>query len=299
MYASNLSLPSTRGSFRRSLLPQYRPAPDYETALVQKYGPGVNPLNIRATMLYSSQPEISNSHVVESAAHDVARAAGGLGSYSHYKGYTDLSQHPDPSVPQLSRSAGILMPGPLHNTYSTPELASPSRAELLEEGREGGEEVAHMYSNPPPPYPYHKPSSNSTPDLASATQGGGQSPDLASRRRALLTASLGCLGSPDLSRTYENLADLSEAVESLRHELSRTTTEGGGNAPFLSSLHPFPSTYHNSCNELDAIYQLSDGRVSLGPAPLPQTQYPAPHYNAPQFTQQYSGWLPPTDGGAD
>ncbi|MPC52048.1 Tyrosine-protein phosphatase non-receptor type 14 [Portunus trituberculatus] len=89
-------------------------------------------------------------------------------------------------------------------------------------------------------------------------QGGGQSPDLASRRRALLTASLGCLGSPDLSRTYENLADLSEAVESLRHELSRTT--GEGSAAFLSTLHPFNTTYHNSCNELDAIYQLSDGR---------------------------------------
>lgn len=49
----------------------------------------------------------------------VTRGGGsGLGSYSHYKGYTDLSQHhPDPSIPQLSRSAGILMPGPLHNTY--------------------------------------------------------------------------------------------------------------------------------------------------------------------------------------
>lgn len=85
------------------------------------------------------------------------------------------------------------------------------------------------------------------------------SPDLASRRRALLTASLGCLGSPDLSRTYENLADLSEAVESLRHELTRTTDTGSS---FLATLHPCSHNY--SRNDLDAIYQLSDGRVSVG-----------------------------------
>ncbi|KAK3871834.1 hypothetical protein Pcinc_023038 [Petrolisthes cinctipes] len=265
LYSSNLSLPSTRGSFRRSLLPQYRPAPDYETALIQKYGPGINPANIRATVLYSSQPEISNTHILEGTPHELSRGGGGsgLGSYSHYKGYTDLSQHhPDPSIPQLSRSAGILMPGPLHNTYSTPELASPSSGEQLDETGRGGVGLGRdhellMYKAPPP-YPYSKPSSNSTPDLAS-NQGGNMSPDLASRRRALLTASLGCLGSPDLSRTYENLADLSEAVESLRHELTRTTDTGSS---FLASLHPCSHNY--SRNDLDAIYQLSDGRVSVG-----------------------------------
>ncbi|KAG7173524.1 Tyrosine-protein phosphatase non-receptor type 14-like [Homarus americanus] len=313
LYSSNLSLPTTRTSFRRSLLPQYRPAPDYETALVQKYGPGVNPANLRATMLYSSQPEISNSHVMEGTAHELSQPAGGVGSYSHYKGYTDLSLHPDPSVPQLSRSAGILMPGPLHNTYSTPELASPSAGELLdggsrcsdggrEAGRDHEHELLHVYK-PPPPYPYNKPSSNSTPDLATINQGGNLSPDLASRRRALLTASLGCLGSPDLSRTYENLADLSEAVESLRNELTRTTETGN---TFFQSLHSFNHNY--SCNDLDAIYQLSDGRVAMGTNlnlnPMfagdqssqqsqQKKQGTAPQYSAPpryssQFAAQYT-----------
>ncbi|XP_071523847.1 tyrosine-protein phosphatase non-receptor type 14 isoform X2 [Panulirus ornatus] len=312
LYSSNLSLPSTRGSFR-SLLPQYRPAPDYETALIQKYGPGVNPANIRATVLYSSQPEISNSCVVEGSTQELSQPAGGLGSYSHYKGYTDLSQQPDSSVPQLSRSAGILMPGPLHNTYSTPELATPSAVELLDGSSRGGEggreavqdqehEIFHVYK-PPPPYPYSKPSSNSTPDLASTNQGESISPDLASRRRALLTASLGCLGSPDLSRTYENLADLSEAVESLRNELTRTTETGSS---FFRSLHSFSHNY--SRHDLDTIYQLSDGRVALGTnlnlnpvftsdkssQQSQQTQQgtksqysSAPHYNS-QFTAQYT-----------
>ncbi|ROT73234.1 Tyrosine-protein phosphatase non-receptor type 14 [Penaeus vannamei] len=253
LYSSNLSLPSTRGSFRRTLLPQYRPAPDYEQALVQKYGPGVNPANIRATMLYSSQPEISNRHVLEGPTQE----SSGVGNYSHYKGYTDLSMYPDPPMPHLSRSAGILMPGPLHNTYSTPELATPSSSgDIVEGGGEGGREVTqdqHLLHvlKPPPPYPYSKPSSNSTPDLASTNQVGSSSPDLASRRRALLTASLGCLGSPGLSRTYENLADISEAVESLRNDLTRTTETGS------SFLHSFSHNY--SRDDLDAIYQLSNG----------------------------------------
>ena len=50
----------------RALLPQYRPAPDYDTALVQKYGPSVDPAAVRATVLYSSQPEISTkAHISE------------------------------------------------------------------------------------------------------------------------------------------------------------------------------------------------------------------------------------------
>lgn len=308
LYASNLSLPSARGSFRRSLLPQYRPAPDYETALIQKYGPGVNPANIRATMLYSSQPEISSSHVMEGTAHELSTPAGGVSNYNHYKGYTHLSLHPDPSIPQLSRSAGILMPGPLHNTYSTPELATPA-GELLE-GSDSGRDAAHDQEHellhvykPPPPYPYNKPSSNSTPDLATINQGGNMSPDLASRRRALLTASLGCLGSPDLSRTYENLADLSEAVESLRNELTRTTETGNS---IFQSLHNFSHNY--SCNDLDAIYQLSDGRVALGTninlTPVftsdqasqqsqqkqsgAATQYSTSSHYGSQFTSQYT-----------
>ncbi|XP_066983162.1 tyrosine-protein phosphatase non-receptor type 14 isoform X1 [Macrobrachium rosenbergii] len=316
LYSSNLSLPSTRGSFRRTLLPQYRPAPDYETALVQKYGPGVNPVNVRATMLYSSQPEISNSHVLEGPSQEVP-----VSNYSHYKGYTDLSVYHDPSMPQLSRSAGILMPGPLHNTYSTPELASPSAGDLFEGGSraDGGRDVSrgaqdqqllHVYK-PPPPYPYSKPSSNSTPDLASSNQGNNNSPDLASRRRALVTASLGCLGSPDLSRTYENLADLSEAVESLRNELTRTTETGSS---FLHPLHSFSHNY--SCDDLDAIYQLSNGHVAIGTnrninplftgeqqgQPSQQqgsaaTQYPGgPHYAA-QFTGQYTAESAQYSGG--
>jgi hypothetical protein len=56
----------------RALLPSYRPAPDYETAMQQKYR-GANQtsanLNLRPNhqigILYSSQPEIHQTHIQE------------------------------------------------------------------------------------------------------------------------------------------------------------------------------------------------------------------------------------------
>jgi hypothetical protein len=56
----------------RALLPSYRPAPDYETAVQQKYhgaGHASGNLNIRPShqigILYSSQPEIHQTHIQE------------------------------------------------------------------------------------------------------------------------------------------------------------------------------------------------------------------------------------------
>ncbi|RXG69253.1 Tyrosine-protein phosphatase non-receptor type 14, partial [Armadillidium vulgare] len=133
----------------------------------------------------------------------------------------------------------------------TPELAQTST--------EGGVEkdpldyhFIHGFK-PPPPYPYSKPSSNSTPDLASASKCEEASiePYGSKKRLSLLTSSLGCLGSPELSRTYENLSELTDAVESLRLELTK------GESSFLHSFAPNYST-----DNLDAIYQLSNGRVA-------------------------------------
>jgi hypothetical protein len=56
----------------RALLPSYRPAPDYETAMQQKYrgtGHTSGNLNMRPShqigILYSSQPEIHQTHIQE------------------------------------------------------------------------------------------------------------------------------------------------------------------------------------------------------------------------------------------
>ncbi|XP_033610605.1 tyrosine-protein phosphatase non-receptor type 14 isoform X3 [Cryptotermes secundus] len=176
----------------RALLPSYRPAPDYETAVQQKYhgaGHTSGNLNIRPShqigILYSSQPEIHQTHVQEN-----------LCSYGHYKHYPDVTQVERLYLESRSEEPQRMMNGsvdhnshvvlPTLHTYSTPEL------DTVENHLIQGLQLLHLYK-PPPPYPISRPSSNSTPDLASKTlsppqptfinpQVSGSSPDLVSSR---------------------------------------------------------------------------------------------------------------------
>ncbi|GFG28724.1 hypothetical protein Cfor_06005 [Coptotermes formosanus] len=119
-----------------------------------------------------------------------------LASYSHYKPYPDVTQverlylesrNEDPQrilKGNVDRNSHTVLPA-LH-TYSTPEL------DTVEKHVIHGLQLLHLYK-PPPPYPISRPSSNSTPDLASKTlsppqpafinpQVSGSSPDLVSSR---------------------------------------------------------------------------------------------------------------------
>lgn len=52
----------------RALLPSYRPAPDYETAIQHKYirqAANVSRSNPQVGLLYGSQPEIHQTHIHE------------------------------------------------------------------------------------------------------------------------------------------------------------------------------------------------------------------------------------------
>jgi len=67
-----VNLISTLSHGCRALLPSYRPAPDYETAMQQKYRGASQTsanLNMRPNhqigILYSSQPEIHQTHIQE------------------------------------------------------------------------------------------------------------------------------------------------------------------------------------------------------------------------------------------
>ena len=68
--------------------------------------------------------------------------------------------------------AGDMIPlvdaGGNHLTYSTPELNVPVHGEQGDPAAALHQELQflHLYK-PPPPYPYHKPQSTSSPDLAS------------------------------------------------------------------------------------------------------------------------------------
>ena len=124
--------------------PAYRPAPDYETAVLSKYGGSQQGLS---HSLYSSQPQLGPGHM----------------ETQHQAKY-----YPPP-------------PGfhPLHPTYSTPELNSADPGGGVEQAVPSHSQ--QLVYKPPPPYPgagslLQPPInfSSSTPDLASQTllQGG-------------------------------------------------------------------------------------------------------------------------------
>lgn len=116
----------------RSLLPSYRPAPDYETAIQQKYRNSsgalltTEPLRNTHPILYSSQPEIHQTD-----------------AYATHLRYPDVT-HNNIDQKNLLYGSGF---------------AQNRHLELNNLG------LIHLYKHPPP-YPVNKIGSNSTPDLA-------------------------------------------------------------------------------------------------------------------------------------
>ncbi|XP_014242727.1 tyrosine-protein phosphatase non-receptor type 21 isoform X2 [Cimex lectularius] len=116
----------------RAMLPSYRPAPDYETAIQSKYR--------GHAMMYSSQPEIHQTNLHENSGYGNA-----------FKRFPDVTGMERVYLEQPEKSHLSHTIQTIH-TYSTPELDAAD-----------GNVVMQLYK-PPPPY---KPNSNSTPDLAS------------------------------------------------------------------------------------------------------------------------------------
>lgn len=134
----------------RSLLPSYRPAPDYETAVQQKYRnssggaiPTREPIRNAHPMLYSSQPEIHQTD----------------GFASHLR-YPDVTHN---NVEQKNVVTSLYNPGYTQSQILPTE--NPHNVVDLTEGLR----LIHLYK-PPPPYPANRINSNSTPDLAGISQ---------------------------------------------------------------------------------------------------------------------------------
>lgn len=118
----------------RSLLPSYRPAPDYETAIQQKYRnsssaiPSREPLRNTHSILYSSQPEIHQAD-----------------TYSTHLRYPDVTHN---NIEPKNLVTSLYNPGFTQSQQNFSENVG----------------LLHLYK-PPPPYPSNRISSNSTPDL--------------------------------------------------------------------------------------------------------------------------------------
>lgn len=175
----------------RALLPSYRPAPDYETAVQMKYSnasqtpAGIGLRTQQGAFLYSSQPEIHQSHLQE-----------GLGHFPAYKHYPDVTADVKRHLylhEVLPQSVPTPAPVPAP-AYSTPEL----------DAADAGLRLLHLYSPPtgftplppPPPYPVLRGASSSTPDLASQTPGMG--PGTATARHLAASRFVAGVGRPVL-----------------------------------------------------------------------------------------------------
>ncbi|XP_050678594.1 tyrosine-protein phosphatase non-receptor type 21 [Leptidea sinapis] len=179
----------------RALVPSYRPAPDYETAIQQKYQQQRAEAQLRYqnhshSQLVNTQPLVYGSHP------DIHRVH-----------YPDVTRHTAP----LSQTYVGNYPIGLN-----PNLPADAR-------------YVNVYK-PPPPYPSNGLASNSTPDLAVASQlnyhrgyinahVSGSSPDLVSTRTALNRPYLGYVNPvvnytrpvlPPTHGTYNNLPSVLE-----------------------------------------------------------------------------------------
>jgi tyrosine-protein phosphatase non-receptor type 14/21 len=130
----------------RSLLPSYRPAPDYETAMQHKYRnssgamPPREPLRNTHSILYSSQPEIHQSD-----------------TYSTHLRYPDVTHN--------NIEPKNLMTSMYNAGFTQSQILSSDNQHTFTENVG----LLHLYK-PPPPYPSNRISSNSTPDLPGISQ---------------------------------------------------------------------------------------------------------------------------------
>lgn len=133
----------------RSLLPSYRPAPDYETAVQQKYRNSSGPIPTREPLrnahpvAYSSQPEIHQNE-----------------AYSQHMRYPDVTHN---NIEQKNLMTNLYNPGYTQSQVLTND--NHTNANDLSDNLA----MLHLYK-PPPPYPSNRISSNSTPDLAGISQ---------------------------------------------------------------------------------------------------------------------------------
>ncbi|GAB0089160.1 tyrosine-protein phosphatase non-receptor type 14 [Sergentomyia squamirostris] len=168
----------------RQLLPTYRQAPDYETAMQQKYRPSSSEVRLNSSILQVPSGILGDAHGNVSAplysgsqpdVHRAALTADMIFGAQLQQHYPDVTQTTNP----IYGGAAHLVDSP--GMYGVDSMTQRFRMMKL--------------NKPPPPYPANRLSSTSTPDLAVASHRAlmgyrgayvsGSSPDLVSSRTFL------------------------------------------------------------------------------------------------------------------
>ncbi|XP_052741112.1 tyrosine-protein phosphatase non-receptor type 21 [Bicyclus anynana] len=164
----------------RALLPSYRPAPDYETAIQHKY-----------------QQQRAEAQLRYQAHHAHSQLLAGSAPPLLYGSHPDIHRHyPDVTRHAVSQQAADDYAYGINFVGNYPMAVNPNVQ------TDHALHYVNVYK-PPPPYPSNGLASNSTPDLAVASQAlnyhrgyinshvSGSSPDLVSTRTALNRQYLG------------------------------------------------------------------------------------------------------------
>ncbi|XP_058120167.1 tyrosine-protein phosphatase non-receptor type 14 [Anopheles ziemanni] len=176
----------------KALLPTYRPAPDYETAIQQKYRSSSNDVRlVNGSLLHLSASQMlanaQEQHQQTAPHHLEYSITGSQPDVSYYGQHLQQSQQQQQPQQQVHQQ-----PYPDVTHHTTTHIIGPHYSDASEYG------MTHRFKmmrlpKPPPPYPANRLSSTSTPDLAShrallglrSAQVSGSSPDLVSSRPLL------------------------------------------------------------------------------------------------------------------
>ncbi|KAL9926556.1 tyrosine-protein phosphatase non-receptor type 21 [Glossina fuscipes] len=190
----------------KAMLPTYRPAPDYETAVQLKYRTPSNELHNFNQLQYQAAHNNAAAYYAGSQP-DVHQATAGMYGEGLLLGHLQAHRYPDVAQPAAAMHA--------HHHLSAAAAAVASGVNLSAGNNvyiDLSQRLQMIRSKSPPPYPVNRLSSSSTPDLAVASHRpllgyrayvSGSSPDLVSNRNLLNTqypyASSGVAGNSNIT----------------------------------------------------------------------------------------------------
>lgn len=166
----------------KAMLPTYRPAPDYETAVQLKYRTPSNELyNLNQLQYQAAALAAHNTAAAYYAGSqpDVHQTGDGV-----LMGHMATHRYPDVAQPAQA----------MHAQYNMAAAAASASAPQNNVYVDLSQRLQMIRNKPPPPYPVNRLSSSSTPDLAVASHRpllgyrayvSGSSPDLVSNRNLL------------------------------------------------------------------------------------------------------------------